>query len=85
MRHRIVLLMATLYANAPMASCPESLVADGFWSSSTPDWSSSVVYVVPKFTLRNDAGGDVDFSALSMAETIDVWIPGPSEEEEVYG
>ena len=68
-----------------MASCPESLIAEGLWSTSTPDWSSSVVYVVPKFTLRNDAGGDVDFSALSMAETIDVWIPGPSEEEEVYG
>lgn len=85
MRHRFFLLIAAVYTNASMASCPESLIADGLWSTSTPDWSSSVVYVVPKFTLRNDAGGDVDFSALSMAETIDVWIPGPSEEEEVYG
>ena len=85
MRHRFFLLIASVYTNASMASCPESLIADGLWSTSTPDWSSSVVYVVPKFTLRNDAGGDVDFSALSMAETIDVWIPGPSEEEEVYG
>ena len=67
-----------------MASCPESLIAEGLWSTSTPDWSSSVVYVVPKFTLRNDAGGGVDFSALSMAETIDVWIVAPSEQEEVY-
>lgn len=85
LRHRFFLLIAAVYTNASMASCPESLIAEGLWSTSTPDWSSSIVYVVPGFTLRNDAGGDVDFNALSMAETIDVWIPGPSGEEEVYG
>ncbi|MFL2503004.1 MAG: fibronectin type III domain-containing protein [Luminiphilus sp.] len=33
--------------------------------------------MIANFSLSNDAGGDVDFSALSMAETLQAWVPIP--------
>ena len=33
--------------------------------------------MIATFSLSNDAGGDVDFSSLSMAETLNAWVPIP--------
>lgn len=83
MRHRNqsltkTVLLAQLLIIAPSkADCPDSFVSENRWSTTYPQWSSGVAFVIANFSLSNDAGGDVDFSALSMAETLQAWVPRP--------
>ena len=72
-----VLLAQALTISPSKAACPDSFVDESRWSTTSPAWSSGVAFVIATFSLSNDAGGDVDFSSLSMAETLNAWVPIP--------
>ena len=89
MRIQIAVLSQLLIVAATHATCPDSFIDESRWSTSSPVWSADIEYVIANFSLSNDAGGDVDFSSLSMAETIQAWVPTPDGanpyEEASYG
>ena len=83
MRHKdrsltaTVLIAQLLIILPSKADCPDSFVSETRWSTTSPEWSSGVAFVIANFSLSNDAGGDADFSSLSMSETIQAWVPLP--------
>jgi len=83
MRHKdrsltaTVLIAQLLIILPSKADCPDSFVSETRWSTTSPEWSSGVAFVIANFSLSNDAGGDADFSSLSMSETIQAWVPPP--------
>ncbi|MBM13024.1 MAG: hypothetical protein CME57_00460 [Halieaceae bacterium] len=81
---KIVLLAQVLIISTSTAACPDSFVSENRWSTMSPEWSSDVVFVIANFSLSNDSGGDVDFSSLSMAETIQAWVPIPQGANPYY-
>lgn len=57
-------------------ACPTGFVDEGPWISTDPAWTGSPAFIIAEFTVSNDAGDDIEFSA-SPGDTLQVWVPPP--------
>ena len=73
----ILIAPALFYVEVASASCPTTLVDEGGWHTSNPEWSADVINVITTFSLSNDAPGNVDFSTLTAPETLQRWVNKP--------
>lgn len=60
----------------PVGACPTGFVDEGLWISTDPAWTGTPAFIIAEFTVSNDAGDDIVFSA-SPADTLQVWVPPP--------
>ena len=57
-------------------ACPTGFVDEGLWISTDPAWTGSPAFIIAEFTVSNDAGDDIEFSA-SPGDTLQAWVPPP--------
>ena len=60
-------------------ACPTGFVDEGRWISTDPAWTGSPAFIIAEFTVSNDAGDDIVFSA-SPADTLQVWVPPANDD-----